>query len=188
MMEYKRSGRYTRPFVNVYSITFDHVVPEMDQIRRFCDEIGVDQLTFRPDERPGESRLSQARGYSVRPLGSCFWPWLTLNVDADGSVYPCPIAFRRRDRAYGNVNEQSIDRLWNNQLFVETRRFLGGKSSVDSTTSDTIPCHSCPWYGAPSQERIVHNRVERLSEDQLAASPTSNDIEELGRLHMPIPR
>lgn len=104
LMDYKRAGNHMRPRVNVFTMTLRQVVPEMDQIRAFWTEIGVDQLTFRPDESNLDG--SYEHKTTVQPIGKCFWPWLTLSVDVDGSVYPCPVAFARPDRkAYGNAND-----------------------------------------------------------------------------------
>jgi len=143
LMEYKRTNGFRKPFVNVYTILFRHVVPERHLIKQFCDEIRVDRLTFRPDQWNSLGEYT----YSARklPYKKCFWPWLSINVGADGSVYPCPIAYERMDRRpYGNLLKNDLTTVWNNTLYQQTRKFL---STGVGGNDGAIPCSTCRWYG-----------------------------------------
>jgi radical SAM protein with 4Fe4S-binding SPASM domain len=138
-MRYKKEHKLKRPFLNVYTITFDHVLPEMRDISEFCNEVGVDQLTFRPDE---SNKLGAYEHGQITPLPrrKCFWPWLTIFIDHDGSVYPCD----QSDISYGNLLRQEFKEVWNGELYVETRRFLSGKACARHSLS--LPCHTCERY------------------------------------------
>ncbi len=147
-MDYKRQGRFRRPFVNVYSIMFGHVVPQMPEIEAFCRQIGVDQLTFRPDECNFDGTTPQVSAPKPAPLAKCYWPWMTLQVDADGSVYPCAISFQHEDREpYGNIATQKLGEIWNNDRYRTTREYLAGRISEDDPRVASLPCHKCRWYG-----------------------------------------
>jgi hypothetical protein len=142
MMDYKRTHKLKKPFVNVYSITFSQVRPEMEQIKAFCDEIGVDQLAFRPDESNLDGTYSHKS--PVKPMHECFWPYLSLQIDPDGSVYPCPVAHQMRGakkKSYGNITTQTLDEIWNNDIYVETREYIMGKRDAASEHVGTIPCY-----------------------------------------------
>jgi MoaA/NifB/PqqE/SkfB family radical SAM enzyme len=161
VMQYKKQHHFRRPFLNVYTILFKHVLPEVPVITSFCKELGVDQLTFRPDESNtyGDATDTRPQNFSLLPTSRCFWPWLTISIDVDGSVYPCPQAFvwRESQRAqgphfsgceskpYGNLLSSSLDEIWNNALYVETRKYLSGKGQKSSALD--LPCCTCPWYG-----------------------------------------
>jgi radical SAM protein with 4Fe4S-binding SPASM domain len=142
-MAYKRAGNYDRPFVNVYSITFPQVVAEADKIREFCSEVGVDSLTFRPDESGKDTPHHQLT--QRKPLSRCFWPWLTIQVDADGSVYPCPVAFQKY--SYGNLNESNLSEIWNNERYVATRKYIAGRRDAGASIRGPLPCETCTMYG-----------------------------------------
>jgi MoaA/NifB/PqqE/SkfB family radical SAM enzyme len=158
VMRHKKEHRRRLPFLNVYTILFRHVLPEVPAITSFCKEEGVDQLTFRPDESNTYLEGTYTQEPQL-PTTKCFWPWLTVNVDVDGSVYPCPVAFARRESQrgqgpkfsdcsavpYGNLLDNSLDEIWNNDLYVETRKYLSGNGRTAS--SSNLPCYNCRWYG-----------------------------------------
>lgn len=158
--EYKKLHHLRRPFLNVYTITFKHVLPELPLIIAFCKECGVDQLTFRPDESNtyGDD-VASPKSTSRLPLSSCFWPWTAIHVDVDGSVYPCPQAYYTRasqraqgsyfstceSKPYGSLLKASLDEVWNNSSYTETRKYLSGNGQKKPSLD--LPCHSCPAYG-----------------------------------------
>jgi radical SAM protein with 4Fe4S-binding SPASM domain len=140
VMKYKNEHRLRYPFLNVHTIVFDHVKPEVKQIMDFCSRLKVDRLTLKPDE----FKCSIVK----RPYKNCFWPWFSLSIDCDGSVYPCDVAFSQdRRKPYGNLLNQDLKEIWNGELFMETRRFLSGRSKRN--VHSELPCHSCWRFGSP---------------------------------------
>jgi radical SAM protein with 4Fe4S-binding SPASM domain len=148
VMEHKREHGYSHPFVNVYTILFDHVLPEVDMIKSFCEGVKVDRLTFRPDESNQYGTYEYAGRNKRLPTSKCFWPWVSISIDTDGSVYPCPVAFERPDRQpYGNLLENSLDEIWNSELYINTRKYLTEKEKDDCMPVRNLPCSNCRWYG-----------------------------------------
>jgi len=49
----------------------------------------------------------------------CFYPWKTFRISPYGDVYSCSI-----DVAFGNVREQSVIDIWNNEAYQTFRRAL----------------------------------------------------------------
>jgi len=138
-MEEKRRRGVSRPLVEVQIITFFHVQPELPQIRKFCREHGVDRIITIPDgcNFDGSHKIT----VQGKPYSSCFWPWINMIVASDGSVYTC--GQRLEDRiSYGNVKTDSLDSIWNNELYMETRRFLSGKSKKRKDLD--LFCYDCP--------------------------------------------
>ncbi|HSP88585.1 MAG TPA: radical SAM protein [Ignavibacteriaceae bacterium] len=145
VMEYKKKHKLNYPYVNIYTIKFNHVLPEVEKIELFCKEENVDQLTFRPDQWNIDGSYLLAKE-SLLPKSKCFWPWLNMSIDAEGSVYPCPVAWTNRN-PYGNILKETLDNIWNNELYVETREYLTDKNDSQKTSNLKIPCHTCRWYG-----------------------------------------
>jgi len=138
-MEEKRRRGTSRPVVEVQIITFFHVQPELPQIKQFCQDHGVDRIVTLPDgcNFDGSHTLTvQGKMYT-----GCFWPWLNMAVDSDGSVYTCGQGFDDLI-PYGNVKTDTIDSIWNNELYTETRRFLSGKSARREDLK--LKCYNCP--------------------------------------------
>jgi radical SAM protein with 4Fe4S-binding SPASM domain len=144
VMAYKRAHRCDHPALNVYTLTFRHVQPEIDMIKHFCSEQGVDQLQFRPDQFnwDGSSVYRPHR----RPYGKCFWPWLTTTIDTDGSVYPCGCRYPfEKWQPYGNLKKQTFEEIWNGVRYVETRQFLTGRTPKRAELN--LPCYTCQLFG-----------------------------------------
>jgi radical SAM protein with 4Fe4S-binding SPASM domain len=49
----------------------------------------------------------------------CFYPWKTFRISPYGDVYSCSI-----DVAFGNVRDQSVKEIWNNQAYQTFRKAL----------------------------------------------------------------
>ena len=158
VMDYRRKHSLKRPFLNVYCILFPHVVPEADQVEAYCKQHGVDQLTFRPDEK------AAAAPPALRSWRKCFWPWLSLSVEVDGSVYPCPIALSEK-LPIGDLSQQTLDEIWNGPKAVAIRRFLTGRGS-----SEGLPCARCRMYGSTASaptSRAVRRQLPLLADGAL---------------------
>ena len=52
-------------------------------------------------------------------VNKCFYPWYAFRVNPYGDVYPCSM-----DILIGNIKEQSIKTLWNNEKYVSFRKAL----------------------------------------------------------------
>lgn len=52
----------------------------------------------------------------------CEFPWTSLTVMADGSVVPCTQDYDA-EMCMGNVNEQSLEEIWNSEKYAEFRRW-----------------------------------------------------------------
>ena len=55
------------------------------------------------------------------PKEYCEYPWTSLTVMADGNVVPCTQDYDC-EMVMGNVNEQSLDEIWNGEKYKEFRR------------------------------------------------------------------
>lgn len=140
-MEYKRRNNLRKPFLNVFVITFNHVIPEIKQIVDFCKYHKVDQLTFRPDQLKFDN--SYKGESNKKKYKDCFWPYLTMTIDTNGTVYPCSFAHGGPFN-YGNIIESSLEEIWNNELYTETRKFLSGKYTKIEALR--LPCYNCTKF------------------------------------------
>lgn len=143
-MQHKRRYGFRYPYMIVNMITFSHVsLDEQELLREFCNEQGVDEFHLRPDQYgimgPYDSTIVR------RPASRCHWPWLSMSIEPDGTVYPCPIAFEQR-LSYGNLLRESLQEIWNNDLYVATRRYLS-RTGDDRSDMPHLPCFDCRWFG-----------------------------------------
>jgi radical SAM protein with 4Fe4S-binding SPASM domain len=166
-LEERRRRGASRPVVQVQIIKFLHVQQEIPQIRQFCEEHGVDQIFIIPDGCNFDG--SDIHVHQGKPYSGCFWPYLTMVIDYDGSVYPCGQGGFDIRSPYGNVKNDAIDSIWNNELYTETRRFLAGRSTKRRDLQ--LLCYDCPWsFGQEGllvmpqgEPYLARNREDRVS-------------------------
>ena len=61
----------------------------------------------------------------------CIAPWVSIHTWPDGKTYPCCL-WNSRD-PIGNVNNEPLDKIWNNKRMKETRKaFLKGEKLKSS--------------------------------------------------------
>jgi len=67
----------------------------------------------------------------------CLFPWTHMYVHTSGDVYPCCIAeTTRKEMSLGNVKQNSIEEIWNNEKYRELR-----KNMVEGTP--VSQCNQC---------------------------------------------
>ncbi len=70
----------------------------------------------------------------------CFYPFYQIMVDYDGAVLLCNHDWHKK-LIVGNINDESILDIWNNQVYKKTRTNLSNALRIDS------PCNKCDANG-----------------------------------------
>jgi len=160
-MEEKRRRRSKHPIVEVQIITFHHVKPEIEQIKQFCQEQGVDRIMCIPDGCNFDG--SHEMAIIGKPYRQCFWPWLQTAIDSNGNVFPCGQGFEGLI-PLGNVNNESFDSIWNGRLYRETRLFLSDKSPKRDDLQ--LQCYDCPDNFGKHGLQVLERGTPILSQNQ----------------------
>ena len=63
---------------------------------------------------------------------SCKYLWSMPAIDPNGSMSPCCAVFPERCD-FGNVFQQNLSEIWNNEKYVASRRIVSGKPGSPST-------------------------------------------------------
>jgi len=172
IMAWRRRNRLRYPYVEVNMIDFFHIsAEERNDLEKFCAAHEVDEFRVRPEVFGLMGRYDPT---IVRELPSkCHWPWISMSIDCEGSVYACPIAFEQRV-SYGNLANSSLDEVWNGELYVATRTYLSQKDDVREGLPK-LPCYDCRWFGKlPSARADLATREQWL---QAARSGTEQKPE-----------
>jgi radical SAM protein with 4Fe4S-binding SPASM domain len=170
----KKHRSLRRPELIVNMIRFHYTSEnEIHQLQDFCNEHGVDQFRVRPEQfgllGPYTPDLRR------RPPRKCHWPWTSMSIDVDGSVYACPIAFEQRI-SFGNLLREPIDAIWNNDAYQTTRRYLSARADVREKTA--LPCYDCRWYGkspATDQAAIRKQWLDTLNAGQATKADAAHE-------------
>jgi radical SAM protein with 4Fe4S-binding SPASM domain len=143
--ERKRSSNSKWPLVDVQVVMFDHIKEELPLIDEFLKQAKVDRITYRQESLGFNAPDTTIKGNPLTSDNACFWLYLGMAIGPDGSVYPC--CGRSTTRvAYGNILNESLDEIWNNDYYKFTRSLFSEESRYVTTPDEKmkkIPCFQC---------------------------------------------
>jgi len=143
----KRKGNIGRPFVSLHILKMRDTISEVDGfIKKWLPELGKGDHILIKDVHDFagqvEGRTPEGQQEYLETRKPCRQLWNFLYVSWDGDVMPCCMDPLRRLKI-GNLNQSSLQELWNGQLIQKIRHIhLQGKY-------EEIPlCNRCAywWY------------------------------------------
>jgi radical SAM protein with 4Fe4S-binding SPASM domain len=149
----KKTAKTSSPFIELQFLVLRHNEHQVSQMREFAREADVDKLSFKSAQvynfEEGSLIIPTLKGksrYRQLPDGSwvmarkirnrCHRIWSSLVVTWDGKVVPCCYD-KNADFPTGNLLEDSLDRIWKNQVAQSFRRKL------ISNRTDIPICRNC---------------------------------------------
>jgi MoaA/NifB/PqqE/SkfB family radical SAM enzyme len=150
----KRLGR-THPRIEVQFLRFQHNQHQFETVRKRCDDLGVDQVTWywgnlhNYTDLPvnGDGMQPKTRGW----LPKCTWPWFAMTIRYDGAVLPCcyhRVGEQYReggdDRAAGDVFTSGVRAVWESEQYRHIRRVVAHPMRMLTSPSDKGTfCEGC---------------------------------------------
>jgi len=129
---------------------------EIQQAVKIQKEYGIDQIRFIRPDVPAEadaewiSDLFPKRSITFDDPVGCSWPYRSAYVNFDGGLLPCCRDTRRLSNDFGNVFEQNISTIWNNEKYKNSRRLIANSNNkIDCETM----CNECPALGFETQSK-----------------------------------
>ncbi len=124
-IRYRNEQKKAFPKVTLQFIAFKHNEHELEDVRRFAKELGVDKLDVKgayleardtsEDERnefvPEDSTL-QRKVYSrgTKKRSKCFWLYGTTTITWNGLIKPCCV--RVFNDSYGSFSSETFKQVW----------------------------------------------------------------------------
>jgi radical SAM protein with 4Fe4S-binding SPASM domain len=144
-----------RMHIEVQYIRFDHNKAEETEIRKKVMSFGIDQFSvikgniynYVVNDPNGTCYHYQEALPAKRRLKFpyCFWPYIGMVIKYDGEVIPC-CNYRLTSQytdipsiSLGNVFEQKVKIIWNNELYQIIRKQVFGKNMMHKSF-----CTGCP--------------------------------------------
>ncbi|MBC8413738.1 MAG: SPASM domain-containing protein [Nitrospira sp.] len=147
-------------------LVFQHNVHEVPEVEKLASELGVDGTDILSGQLGGPGQTPYLGGKDTSQLVSkwllndkkymrdfnyfnepaylnpkrCDYLWKSMTVNWDGSVSPCCCVYEESTN-FGNINQDSMKSIWNNQKFRDSRS-LFKESSSGNFTGNTI-CKAC---------------------------------------------
>lgn len=123
-------GKNPRPSVTVTTVETNIVQAELREARNFWNSLGADFRSLPFETRSGDVQDSLKRtDRELSTVRFCRRPFNTMVITFDGIVPICCVDYTRKT-VLGNVNNDTIERIWNGPAFQDVRRkFLGRRSA-----------------------------------------------------------
>lgn len=149
----KKATKSKTPFIELQFIVMRHNEHQMDQMRKFAKQSGVDKLSFKTaqvynfdaenliiptlNSKSRYKQTSDGKWMMINKIQNrCHRIWSSLVVSWDGKVIPCCYD---KDAEYqtGDLLEEPLSEIWKNQLYTSFRK------QVLYNRSETEICRNC---------------------------------------------
>ena len=142
-----------KPFVEFQFIVMKQNEHQMENVRKYCNEVGVDKLVFKTMQISSYENAvnflpsnKKFRRYSLennsfriknKIKNHCFALWRTSVITWDGRVVPCCFD-KDAQNEIGRVNGKAFSEIWNSTQYSEFRKkVLTSRKSVSMCTNCT---------------------------------------------------
>ena len=175
------------PLIEVQYIMFQHNLDELEEARKLCRELGVEQFTTFwgdlhnwTDRDPEHFTINGPRPAKRLPL--CYWPYFSTVIKWNGDVIPCcthrqgaQYAPGGDQRIFGNVFESGLAEIWNSPQYRQARRLVSDPSRLESDPELAGHfCEGCPVL-------FERSRDEKALWGNTARFEDVYDLDERGR-------
>jgi len=142
-----------KPFVEFQFIVMKQNEHQLDDVKKYCNEVGVDKLVFKtmqissyenavkflPSNKKYRRYILENNSFRIKHKikNHCFALWRTSVITWDGKVVPCCFDKDAQNKI-GTVNGRSFYDIWNSKEYVNFRKkILSDRKSVSMCTNCT---------------------------------------------------
>jgi len=93
--------------------------------------------------------------YPIIAKTNCPFLWSQLIINVHGDVTPCCFTYKK-EHAFGNINENTIEEIWNNEKYVSSRRFFLNKDYKDCKTI----CAGCNNFKRMGKRNLLLKNID----------------------------
>ena len=130
----------TKPWLILQMIELAETKDQASAFRDMWKLPGVDAIRVKKDELQFDESLAFDGQRQRRASRPCPFLWRgTVYVHSDGAISPC--CYGSHDKSFGNLNEASIEKLWNSHRLSEIRR-----SHLEGRGLDEPFCKNCNTF------------------------------------------
>ncbi len=142
-----------KPFVEFQFIVMKQNEHQLDDVKKYCEQVGVDKLVFKtmqissyenavkflPSNKKYRRYILENNSFRIKHKikNHCFALWRTSVITWDGKVVPCCFD-KDAQNEIGTVNGRSFYDIWNSKEYVNFRKkILSDRKSVSMCTNCT---------------------------------------------------
>jgi len=153
LIQRKKERGLKRPFVEFQFIVMKQNEHQIDNVREYCKEVGVDKLVFKtmqissyenavkflPSNKKFRRYTLDNNTFRIKHeiKNHCFALWRTSVITWDGRVVPCCFD-KDAQNELGKVNGKAFNEIWNSNQYSNFRKkILTNRKSVPMCTNCT---------------------------------------------------
>jgi len=142
-----------RPFVEFQFIVMKQNEHQLEDVKKYCKDVGVDKLVFKtmqissyenavkflPTNKKYRRYALDNHSFRIKNKikNHCFAVWRTSVITWDGRVVPCCFD-KDAENLLGTVNGRSFYDIWNSEIYIDFRKkILSNRKSVSMCTNCT---------------------------------------------------
>jgi radical SAM protein with 4Fe4S-binding SPASM domain len=153
LIKRKNDRKSKKPFVEFQFIVMKHNEHQIEDVKKYCNEVGVDKVVFKTMQISSYENAvkflpqnQKYRRYSIdngtfniknKISNRCFALWRTSVVTWDGRVVPCCFD-KDAENEIGIVNGRTFSEIWKSEKYLEFRnKVLTNRKGVSMCTNCT---------------------------------------------------
>ncbi|HSW55699.1 MAG TPA: radical SAM protein [Ignavibacteriaceae bacterium] len=153
LIKHKKERGLKKPFVEFQFIVMKQNEHQMDEVRKYCKEVGVDKLVFKtmqissyenavkflPTNKKYQRYTLDDHSFKIKNeiKNHCFALWRTSVITWDGRVVPCCFD-KDASNEIGIVNGRAFGDVWKSERYSNFRQqVLSNRKSVSMCTNCT---------------------------------------------------
>ena len=104
--------------VEIKAVNTDILYEEILKTEKKAKKLGV-KIDIQPPIKNRKELQERFYNDDYSFVNNCYYPWYAMRINPYGDVYPCSM-----NRRIGNIREQKLSYLWNNDQYVKFRKDL----------------------------------------------------------------
>jgi radical SAM protein with 4Fe4S-binding SPASM domain len=153
LIKHKKERGLKNPFVEFQFIVMKQNEHQMDEVKKYCNEVGVDKLVFKtmqissyenavkflPTNKKYRRYILNNNSFAIKNKikNHCFALWRTSVITWDGRVVPCCFD-KDASNEIGIVNGKAFGDVWKSTKYYDFReKVLSSRKSVPMCTNCT---------------------------------------------------
>jgi radical SAM protein with 4Fe4S-binding SPASM domain len=158
LIEIRNRQQRSFPVIEWQFLVMRHNEHEIPEVSKFAEELGVDLVTFGAiglNEAPYDGTYDQGLAEEWLPRhhsqyrhrygnesffeSPCFFLWESVTINWDGGIAPCCV-LDDPSMDFGNILEEPFKNIWNNELYLASRREFNPRLQGNSGPTVCLRC------------------------------------------------
>jgi len=169
LVAYKKQNGLQYPKIEVQCLAFEHNRQQIPELRRMVMALGIDMFTTEEGDVGSWAEMAADNFNITSPkedklVPACQWPYAAMVIKYNGDAIPCCLfnmgkefsSDESQSMALGNVLNDGVLKVWNNEAYRTVRRYVSKPSlvTIDKSLEHNF-CYGCPQVSRGTFKDII---------------------------------